>query len=181
MPARTSSASAARLDGHWQQQLERARYEAHQAERHYRAVDPENRLVARTLEQQWEQALRHQRHQEEEYDRFVRQLPVALTAAEQERIRSLAGDIPALWEAAATTVVERKEILRCLIERVVVGIEGNTEEVAVTIAWAGGFTSQHRLLRPVAEYRQLRNYDRLVERLRALPTRATRPRRLPPS
>lgn len=157
-----------RLDGHWQQQLERARYESHQAERPYRAVDPENRLVARTLEQQWEQALRNQRQQEEEYDRFVRQMPVALTAAEQDRIRSLAGDLPGLWEAAATTVLDRKEILRCLIERVVVDIQGNTEEVEVTITWAGGFASQHRLLRPVAEYRQLRDYDRLVERLRAL-------------
>src|SRR5207249_652638 len=157
-----------RLALHWQQQLERARYEAHQAERHYRAVDPENRLVARTLEQQWEQALRHQRQQEEEYDRFLRQTPVALTGAEQERIRSLAGDMPALWEASATTVLDRKESLRGLIERVVVHIQGNTEHVDVTIAWAGGFASQLQLLRPLAEYRQMRDYERLVERLRAL-------------
>src|SRR5207247_7368072 len=64
-----------RLALHSSQQIERARYDACKAERHYRAVDPENRLVARTLEQQWEAALRHQRQIEEEYDRFLQQTP----------------------------------------------------------------------------------------------------------
>ena len=47
-----------RLHRHWEQQLERARYEAERAERQYQAVEPENRLVARTLERRWEEALR---------------------------------------------------------------------------------------------------------------------------
>ena len=51
----------ARLDKHWKQRLERARYEAEDAERRYRAVDPENRLVARSLEQRWEETLRAER------------------------------------------------------------------------------------------------------------------------
>ena len=46
-----------RLDKHWKQRLERARYEAEDAERRYRAVDPENRLVARSLEQRWEESV----------------------------------------------------------------------------------------------------------------------------
>jgi sugar-specific transcriptional regulator TrmB len=77
-----------------------------QAERHYRAVDPENRLVARTLEQQWEQVLRDEQRLKEEYDRFLEQNPQELTPAEKDRIRSLAADIPALWEAPSTTVVK---------------------------------------------------------------------------
>jgi DNA invertase Pin-like site-specific DNA recombinase len=157
-----------RLALHWQQQLERAHYEAQQAERRYRAVDAENRLVARTLEQQWEQALRDERQRQEEYERFVQQRPLALTDSDKDRIRALASDLPALWQSAATSAVERKEILRCLIERVVVGVQGNTEFVDVTIHWAGGFVSQHQLERPVAEYQQMRDYDRLVARLREL-------------
>ncbi len=51
----------ARLDKHWKQRLERARYEAEDAERRYRAVDPENRLVARSLEQRWEETLQAER------------------------------------------------------------------------------------------------------------------------
>lgn len=154
-----------RLALHWQQQRERAHYEAQQAERRYRAVDPENRLVARTLEQQWEQALRDERQRQEEYDRFVQQKPLALTDSENDRIRALANDLPALWQSATTSMVDRKEILRCLVERVVVGVQGNTEFVDATIHWAGGFVSQHQIERPVAEYHQMRDYDRLVERL----------------
>jgi len=67
-----------------------------------------------------------------------------------------------------TSVVDRKEILRCLIERIVVHVQGNTEYVDVTIHWAGGFVSQHQIRRPVAEYHQMRDYDRLVERLHEL-------------
>jgi hypothetical protein len=52
----------ARLDKHWEQRLEQAGHEAKDAERRYRAVDPENRLVARTLEQRWEEGLRAERH-----------------------------------------------------------------------------------------------------------------------
>jgi len=59
-----------RLEQHWRQQVERARYEAQRAERQYQAVEPENRLVARTLEARWEEALREQRRLEEDYDRF---------------------------------------------------------------------------------------------------------------
>lgn len=157
-----------RLARHWQQQLERAHFEAQQAERRYRAVDPDNRLVARTLEHQWEQALCAERQRQEEYDRFVQQKPLELTESEKQRIRALANDLPALWQSAATSVVDRKEILRCLVERVVVQVQGNTEYADATIHWAGGFVSQHQVQRPVAQYHQMRDYDRLVQRLREL-------------
>jgi hypothetical protein len=62
----------ARLDKHWKQRLERARHEAWEAERRDRAVDPENRLVARSLEQRWEEALRAERQVQDDYDRFLR-------------------------------------------------------------------------------------------------------------
>jgi len=157
-----------RLSKNWQQQIERARFQARTAERHYRAVDPENRLVARSLEQEWEQALVKERQVQEEYDRFVRGSPLQLTEDEKGRIRALATDIPALWAAPQTTFSDRKDILRCLVERVTVSVQGNTEVVDVTIHWVGGFISQHQIGRPIAAYRQLRDYDRLLVRLRDL-------------
>jgi hypothetical protein len=157
-----------RLSRHWQQRMERARYDSEQAERRYRAVDPENRLVARTLEQQWEEALRNERQHEEDYDRFLRETPRTLSQDERNRIHALANDLPALWESPTTSYVERKEIIRCLVERVIVRIQGNTEYVDVTLHWVGGFVSQHQTKRPVAEYRQMRDYDQLVQRLRKL-------------
>ena len=86
----------ARLDKHWKQRLERARYEAEDAERRYRAVDPENRLVARTLEQRWEEALRAERQVRDDYDRFLREQPPQLAPEERARIAALSSDLPAL-------------------------------------------------------------------------------------
>ena len=101
-----------RLDRHWQQQLERARYDTQQAERRYQLVDSANRLVANTLEQRWEESLRAQRQLEEEYDRFVQQQPAELTKPQRQRLLALAQNIPALWQAAGTTLPQRKEIVR---------------------------------------------------------------------
>ena len=80
----------ARLHRNWQQQVERARYEAERARRQYDAVEPENRLVARELERRWEEALKEQRRLEEEYARFGRNQPRGLSAGEREQIRALA-------------------------------------------------------------------------------------------
>jgi hypothetical protein len=157
-----------RLTLHRRQQLERSHYESVKAERSYRAVDPENRLVARTLEQQWEQSLRQEQHLREEYDRFLLQTPSELTAQERDRIRALSTDIPSLWNAAATTAADRKEIIRCLLDRVAVLVQGDTEHVDVSLHWVGGFVSQHQIRRRVGSYEQLRDFDRLVERARQL-------------
>src|SRR5262249_41369783 len=91
-----------------QQQVERATYAAERAGRQYHAVEPENRLVARRLEREWEERLVALRHAEEEYERFVQTQPRGLTAEEREAIRQLAADIPALWHAPTTTPAERK-------------------------------------------------------------------------
>jgi DNA invertase Pin-like site-specific DNA recombinase len=155
----------ARLSQHWKKQLERARYESHHAERQYHQVEPENRLVARTLEQRWEEALRQERQLAEDYQRFLGNQPAALTAAERERIRALAADLPALWQAPATTTTDRKEIIRALVERVVVQVRKDSEYVEATIHWQGGFTSQHELVRPVGCYEQLRDFKPLMDRL----------------
>lgn len=157
-----------RLGKHWKQQQESARYESQLAERRYRAVDPDNRLVARNLEQQWEKALQEERRLKEEFDRFQQQTPLTVSTGERERIQALASDIPALWRSPATTAQDRKTVVRTLVDRVVIDVHENTEHVDVTIQWAGGFVSQHQILRPVLRYRQLRDFDRLIERIREL-------------
>jgi DNA invertase Pin-like site-specific DNA recombinase len=156
------------LHRHWQKRLERARYEAERAERQYQAVEPENRLVVRTLEQRWEEALRQERGLQEEYDRFVRDQPRQLSAAERDRIEVLATDIPALWHAAETTAAERKEIVRLLVERVVVQVRTDTERVGVEIHWRGGLSTKHEFVRSTCRYESLGNYARLLERIQEL-------------
>jgi uncharacterized membrane protein YccC len=75
----------ARLDKHWKQRLERARYEADDAERRYRSVDPENQRVARSLETRWEEMLRAERQVRDDYDRFLREQPPQLSSANSRR------------------------------------------------------------------------------------------------
>jgi DNA invertase Pin-like site-specific DNA recombinase len=157
-----------RLHDQWRQKLERVRYEVGRAERQYHAVEPENRLVARTLEARWEEALKKQRELEEEHHRFLAKLPAALSAADRERIQALSRNVPSLWNGAGTTATDRKQIVRCLVERVVVAADQVTEFADVTIVWKGGLTTEHQVARPVGRYEQLKDYQRLTERLKEL-------------
>jgi Recombinase/Recombinase zinc beta ribbon domain len=156
------------LHQQWQQRLERAAYEAERARRQYQQVEPENRLVARELERRWEEALQQERRLRQEYEQFCRTQPAQLTAAEQEQIRRLASDIPELWHAETTTAADRQRVVRLLIERVEVQVQGQTEQVEVAIHWAGGGVTQHRLARTVQRYEQLADYARLYARLTEL-------------
>jgi DNA invertase Pin-like site-specific DNA recombinase len=152
----------------WRQRLERAAYEVERAARQYHAVEPENRLVARTLERTWEEKLRFQRDLEEQHGRFQREQPETLTPDEQERIRKLAGDVPTLWNAAGTKDADRKAVLREIIDRVVINIEGESEWVEAWVHWAGGRQTYTRFLRPVSRITQLSTGKRLLERVREL-------------
>lgn len=157
-----------RLQQHWRQRLERAGYECDRAARQYHATEPENRLVARELEKRWEQTLIEQRDVQEAYERFQRQQPSALSDEDRELLRSLARDIPALWRSADTTPADRKTIVRHLIEKVVLSAPADCELADASVHWLGGYVSHHELIRPVARYEQLRDYERLSQRIAEL-------------
>ena len=156
------------LDRLWHQRLERARYEAERAARQYRLVEPENRLVARHLEREWEEKLAAQEQLDEEYHRFISQHPRVLTAQERDAIRCLAADIPGLWTAPTTTVSDRKEIIRQVVERVVVEAQGRSERVKVCIEWVGGGHTEGEMVRDIARLRDLSYYPQLCARVRTL-------------
>jgi DNA invertase Pin-like site-specific DNA recombinase len=158
----------ATVDRLWQQRRERAAYEAARVARQYQAVEPENRLVARTLERAWEEKLATQQQLEEEYHRFLRQQPRLLTAEERTAIRQLAADIPGLWAAPTTTAAERKEIVRQVVTRVVAAVEGASERVHVHLEWVGGRQTAGEVVRPIAQLRDLSYYPQLCDRVRAL-------------
>ena len=153
------------LDTVWQQRLERATIEAERAGRHYQLVEPENRLVARQLAKAWEEKLTVQQQLQEEYQRFYQQQPRQLSAAERTAIEQLAYDIPRLWDASTTTQAQRKEIIRQVIHRIVVQVQGRSEKVKVTIEWTGGVVTEHQTIRPVARWESLSFYPQLCERI----------------
>ena len=158
----------AALMKNWTLRIERARYESARAHRQYHACEPENRLVARALEKCWEEALRQQRQLEEEFDRWKRSVPPRLSAQDQQAIRALAADLPALWQAETTTHQDRQRIARLLLERVTVVVDKKSERVDVKLHWIGGQVGEHTINRPVSRYDHLGDYPRLVERLREL-------------
>jgi hypothetical protein len=152
----------ATLDAQWRQRIERADYQVDRARRQFNAVEPENRLVGRTLERQWEQALAEQARMSADYQRFQSSQPLALTAAEVATIRELAGDLPGIWSAA--TQEERQALVRLLLERVLVEVVDGTEQVQVTCHWHGSQQTAHRMVRPVGRVDQLSTYRELTAR-----------------
>ena len=96
--------------------MERTRYEAERAERRYRNVEPENRLVARGLETEWENRLRELAAAESELHRREQQRPSSLTPQQLKLIQRLGSDVRQVWQAPTTTDRDRKELLRTLLE-----------------------------------------------------------------
>jgi len=148
----------------WRQRLERADYAADRARRQYQLAEPENRLVVRQLEKDWNEALAERQRLGEDYDRHLAARPRALTAAERDQIRALAADLPAVWHAETTTDADRKQLLRHLIEAVTVTVTGDSEQVNVEVTWAGGHRTTGRVTRPVATLAQLSYLPRLRQR-----------------
>jgi DNA invertase Pin-like site-specific DNA recombinase len=125
------------------EQLQRLRYEAALAERQYRRVDPDNRLVAAELERRWEAALVGLRHNEEAMAR--REAAKAAPAMSDRELRARAAELgrrlPAIWADPGTGQAKRKELLRCLIDKVVLRRAG-AHAAAVRIVWRGGAASE---------------------------------------
>jgi DNA invertase Pin-like site-specific DNA recombinase len=122
----------------WRLEVERARYEAERAERRYRNVEPENRLVARGLETEWENRLRELAAAEAEWRRREQQRPTTLTAEQLQLIQRLGSDIQQVWTAPTTTDRDRKELLRTLLEEVVFHLKRAEGHAHLTLRWRGG-------------------------------------------
>lgn len=116
-------------------QVERARYEADRAERRYRAVEPENRLVARTLETEWEKKLNDQRAAEAELARKEQEQKLRLTEVQRHQIRALGSDLKRVWDAPTTTDRDRKELLRTLLEEVKINVLPEDGKAHLLLRW----------------------------------------------
>jgi DNA invertase Pin-like site-specific DNA recombinase len=154
-----------RLHTLWRQRLERAGYEASRARRQYDMVDPENRLVARELERQWEQKLAEQQRLVEDYARFQAEQPRHLSAPDRERIVALAADLPGLWHSPTTTGGDRRAIVRLLIERVELTRDGESERIDVVVHWRGGAITRHEIRQGLRTYQSLGGLAQLRERI----------------
>jgi DNA invertase Pin-like site-specific DNA recombinase len=147
--AREVERQAGELDRQWKARLDRAHYEARLAERRYKAVDPDNRVVARSLECDWEAKLREMQQLEEDYQRSRRIEKVDLTDVEYAQVMSLARDLPRVWSSPTTTQVQRKNLLRVLIQQVTLTpVDVPRRMTRLQILWHSGAVTEATAERP---------------------------------
>lgn len=152
----------------WQLRLERATYEAQRAERQYLAVEPENRLVARSLERQWEEKLRAIEVVERDYQSWLQRRLVLLTETDRQTMVALGADLPVLWYAPSTTSADRKQMLRLVIRDVLVDGKRAHGQVWFQINWQTGAHEEFWYKRSVQSYQQSADVEALQQRIREL-------------
>jgi len=159
---------AEELAQQWRARREQAAYEARRAEKRYKAVDPDNRVVARTLEREWESKLRELEEVERQYAEARRTKRVELSPDDRTRVRELARDLPAVWRSPVTPPADRKAMMRLVIEAISLSpIEVPRRATRVTVAWQSGTVTEIEVPRP--HRRDLfRTPPPAVERMRAL-------------
>ena len=150
----------------WELRLERACYQAKRAERQYQAVEPENRLVARSLEKQWEEQLRAVETVEKEYHAWKASRFGGLTQEGREAMVALGSDLPALWQAETTTNTERKQMLRLVIREVIIDSKRIEGQVWVQVNWQTGVHEQFCYQRRVHSYAVFTGTQALEQRVR---------------
>jgi DNA invertase Pin-like site-specific DNA recombinase len=145
---RAAEHQAGEVDRQWTLRLERARYEAHLAERRYKAIDPDHRVVARTLEREWNDKLVELEQVEREYHEVRHREALDLSEEDRARILALAKDLPAVWHAETTTPAERKNLLRMVVREVTVSpIEVPARLTRVQVLWQTGAVSDFTVSR----------------------------------
>jgi hypothetical protein len=121
--------------------VEQARYQAERGRRQFDRVEPENRLVARSLERAWEQRLGELARRQDDLARFKASRPTPLSTQEWRWLQTAGADLAAVWHAPTTSDRDRKQLLRCLITEVVVTVDRARAVADLTVVWAGGATS----------------------------------------
>ncbi len=156
------------LERQWTLKRERARFEADRARRQYDAVEPENRLVARSLERLWEDKLRRAEEVERQHDAWQREQAASITEADRADILALGENLPLVWHAETTTAADRKQIVRLILSDVFVDQKRERGRVWIKIIWQTGACSEHWLQRRVQSYAHHADPDRLQRRIREL-------------
>jgi hypothetical protein len=135
------------LSSQWQRRLEGARYAARLAQRRYQQVDPENRLVVRNLEVEWESALRTLEQLQTDFARFQQQKALHLSSAQRQKLFDLSQNLAVLWSVPTTTWAERKDLIELLIADVT--LTRLEQGIRVQIRWHTNWVEEYDLPLPI--------------------------------
>ena len=159
-------ARAKQIDRQWQLRLERAQYEADLAHRRYNAVDPDNRLVARSLERDWNEKLTEGEQLQREYAALPKPTALLITPQERERILALAQNVPEVWHAPTTSQAERKQLVRYLIRDVT--LTKREQVIEARLRWQTEALTDLTVPRPKRAADARRTDPQVVARVREL-------------
>jgi len=140
--------------------VKRAQYEAEIARQRYMQVDPQNRLVADSLETEWNEKLRAVIEAQEEYEQQRKADEQILTAEQKGQILSLASDFSKLWNNKTTPDREKKRMVRLILEDVTLT---RKEQVLVNIRFKGGATKMLTLPLPLCAWMERKTRPEIVE------------------
>jgi DNA invertase Pin-like site-specific DNA recombinase/predicted DNA-binding transcriptional regulator AlpA len=152
----------------WRLQVERLRYEADRAERRFRTVEPENRLMARTLENHWEKCLNKLQDAENEFDRRKNKRPSRLTSEQSAHIRTLGNDIKQIWQDSATTPRDKKELLQTLLQEVNISVDRTSNTAHLILRWQTEAISEIDVNLPVRHQAPNRTKQETIDLVRRL-------------
>jgi len=153
------------LQQHYRDQVTRATYEAHLARRRYEAVDPDNRLVAASLERGWEEKLVAKRQAEEEAEQFQhRSVFPTLSPSLRHQLEHIGPALPALWASGKISNEHKKRLLRSLISRII-ATRLAADRIEIKIVWISGHFSVAQVIPPIHRQADASNYEELVARL----------------
>jgi DNA invertase Pin-like site-specific DNA recombinase/DNA-binding transcriptional MerR regulator len=160
---------AAEIDKQWKLRLERARYDARLAERRYKAVDPDNRVVARSLEREWNEKLQELDAAERGHQAARQHDKIELSESDRARVLALAKDLRQVWNAEMTTHADRKNLLRMLVQNVTLSpIDVPERLTRIRVLWRTGAVSDFTIPRPKVTKRDATSEGEIVESIRSL-------------
>lgn len=156
------------LEKQWLMKIERANYEAQLSQRRYEEVDPSNRLVAATLEKNWNDSLATLEAIHSQYAEYQKKNGLASPSLQKDYILSLAKDLPRLWSASSTSSKDRKRILRLLIKDITVEKLKGDNKAILHIRWQGSALEDLEVLIPSKSSDKWRHSPEVIDRVREL-------------
>jgi hypothetical protein len=156
------------VDNQWRMKIARAEYEANLAQRRYEAVDPDNRLVAGTLEKRWNEALVKFEETRQKFEVHKQKSRISATEEQKAQLLKLAHNFPKLWKAHSTSAKDRKRILRLIIKDITVEKPAEPKLILLHIRWQGGALEDILVKVPAKYYDQIRYQDDIIARIKKL-------------
>ncbi|MDX2504265.1 MAG: recombinase family protein [Gammaproteobacteria bacterium] len=154
------------VDKQWLLRLQRAEYDTQLCQRRYEAVDPANRLVATTLENNWNNALTELHKIREQYEAYQTKNNIVASNEQKEKILALAQDLPHLWTAPSTCAKDKKRILRLLIKDITINVDKSI--CTLHIRWQGGATETIRVNKLQKSSDKWRHSKETIDKVRTL-------------